>query len=607
MSAALAPTAAEEVRPRPVCCVIEHLHRNRIVADDACRGRFTELGITLELGPEPDWLGAEYPADEEWRIAFGKFYFGLDLATAFAQTGDPRYLCAWEGLVASWIEQVPLGSESTDTVARRMLNWVYAWSRFAEAPAFGGLARGLDLLLLASLSAQADWLRSHLTAARNHRTLELYALFVSALALPRVDPGGGLLAFALEQLDENLSTDFRDDGVHVEASTHYHLIVLRSFLGVWVNARRFGAQLPAGFDRRLARALDFAVHCHRPDGGIPALSDADGGSYAELLALAAEELGRPDCAYVATRGSRGMPPRERNVSFPAAGYHVQRSGWGGADRRFEDERFLMFDCGPLGDGGHGHYDLLSVELAAAGRPLVLDPGRYTYHEGGPNLRHWFKGTAAHNTVCVDGLDQTGYRRGKPKGRVAQATFLGRRRSPGLDVLWGEAASPCYDARHARRVLFVADEYWVFEDRLSARRPHRYEQRWHLAPECLDRVEVDRAAGVVRAPGIALLFSPGVDLALEPGWYAPRYGIKLDAPVASASLEDAADATFITVAVPITTDAHVPRLRVLDRAARGATTIEVRGVGPRGDALDRVTWSSDGSTATHRRHTIEEMR
>ena len=516
MSAALAAALAEEVRPRPMCCVIEHLHRNRGVADDACRGRFTELGITLELGPEPDWLGAEFPADEEWRIAFGKFYFGLDLATAFAQTGDLRYLSAWEGLVRSWIEQVPLGSESTDTVARRMLNWTYAWSRFAETPAFSGLARGLDLLLLASLAAQAGWLRSHLTPARNHRTLELYALFVCALALPRLDSGGGLLRFAVEQLDENLSADFRDDGVHVEASTHYHLIVLRSFLGVWVNARRFGVSLPAGFHGRLERALDFAVHCHRPDGGIPALSDADGGSYAELLAMAADELRRPDCEYVATRGASGVPPRERCVSFPAAGYHVQRSGWGEAEERFEDERFLIFDCGPIGDGGHGHYDLLSVELAAGGRPLVVDPGRYTYHEDEPNLRHWFKGTAAHNTVCVDGLDQTEYRRGKPKGRVARARFLSRTRAPGLDVLWGEALSPCYDAGHARRVLFVAGEYWVFEDLLSAAHPHRYEQRWHLAPDCLGRVQVDRAAGVVRAPGIALLFSSGVSAGARGG-------------------------------------------------------------------------------------------
>ena len=130
---------------------------------------------------------------------------------------------------------------------------------------------------------------------------------------------------------------------------------------------------------------------------------------------------------------------------------MQRSGW---SRR---ERFLIFDCGPLGDGGHGHYDLLSVEAHGDGRPLVVDPGRGTYSEEPPNLRRWFRGTAAHNTVCVDGLDQTPYTP-RPPGRPgrAEARFLGRGTTPGLDVLAGEATSPAYEAVHERRIAFVGD-------------------------------------------------------------------------------------------------------------------------------------------------------
>ena len=42
-----------------------------------------------------------------------------------------------------------------------------------------------------------------------------------------------------------------------------------------------------------------------------------------------------------------------------------------------------------------------------GRNLLdyLDPGRYTYVSDDP-WRRWFKGTAGHNTVCVDDEDQT---------------------------------------------------------------------------------------------------------------------------------------------------------------------------------------------------------
>jgi hypothetical protein len=586
------------ITPRPVHCVIAHLHQDRSVAEDACAGRFTELGVTIELGPEPDWLHGDFPADEEWRIAFGKFYVGLDLAAAFGQSGERRYQRAWERLVTSWIAQVPIGAESTDTVARRMLNWIYAWSAFAQSQRFEGLAHGSDAFLADSLGAQADWLRQNLTAARNHRTLELYALFIQALALPELDADGELLEFAVRELGCNLESDFRSDGVHVEASTHYHLVVLRSFVGARVNARRFGVALPEGFDERLRAALQFAMHCHRPDGQIPALSDADSGSYAELLSLAAGELRRPDYLYVATSGTLGTPPTERNVSFPAAGYHIQRSGWGGGDSCFEDERFLILDCGPVGDGGHGHYDLLSVELAAGGRPLVLDPGRFTYHEGDPNLRHWFKGTRAHNTVCVDDLDQTEYHRGKPKGAIAQGRLIARSQIIGLDVLWAEATSPRYDARHARRVLFVNGEYWVFEDRLCAKRRHRYDLRWHLAPEAFGNLAVSADERSVRVPGLLLAFAPGADIAIEEGWYAPSYGIMHPAPVVSAVIEDAGDAAFITLAAPAP-GPEKPTLAVVDLDETRAT-IEVAGVGVGGDAIDTISWSADGRSVAWRR-------
>jgi hypothetical protein len=289
------------------------------------------------------------------------------------------------------------------------------------------------------------------------------------------------------------------------------------------------------------------------------------------------------------------------VSFPAGGYHIQRSGWGGPNRAFEQERFLIFDCGPLGEGGHGHYDLLSVELAANGRALVLDPGRYTYHEGDPNLRRWFKGTAAHNTICVDGLDQTQYFRGKPKGPVAEGVFLGRHIVPGLDVLWGAAASPRYDVRHERRVLFVAGEYWLFEDRLWSEHPHRYDQRWHLAPAANGAVVIssDERGASVRTPGLTLGFAPGGDVRLEAGWYAPAYGIKHPAPVVSVGFAAAGNASLLTVAAPTVDGSRAPALRDTVSDAE-SVSVQVEGVGALGEACDTVTWSLDGATASWER-------
>jgi hypothetical protein len=548
------PAVTGRVVPRPVFCPIADLHTDVSVADDAVAGRFRHAGVLLELGNPPDWTRDPYPADEEWLIEFSKLYEGLDLAHAYGRTGDHRYLAAWQLLVGSWIDLVPVDRHSSDVLARRVQNWVYAWQGFARAPGFPGLDPVLERRILASIAEQADHLASHLTAERNHRTLELYALLVVFLALPALDPDGGRAADALRLLGENLLTDVWADGVHRERSTHYHLIALRSFVAARVNATRYGLPLPAGYDQRLAAGCRFGLHLHRPDGEIPATSDSDGGSYRDLLLLAGQELDDPELRWFGSAGAEGTPPAEVAVDFPVGGYHVQRSGWEGGDQ----ERFLLLGAGPLGDGGHGHYDALAVEVYGRGRPLLVDPGRYTYAEpapgsDGPNWRHRFKGTAAHSTVLVDGLDQTPYRRGKPKGPTAFGRLLGRHRGDGLDVLTAEAVSPRYDAVHRRSVIFVRDGYWLVVDVLRAPRDHSYQARWQLAagrPGEPAAVLHDRADGPgLEAPGMLLALPPRHTARLEQGWVSREYGVRQPAPVLVEDAGPVTDAVFATLLLP----------------------------------------------------------
>jgi uncharacterized heparinase superfamily protein len=464
----------------PVLDMTEHEHRDRELADAiAEHGRFTIAGESRTLGLDPDWHSADLPADEEWRIEWVKFGWGVDLAHAGHED-------AWRRLTASWIRQCAPGEDAPEVTARRILNWIYAGQRFGALDA-----------LFASLADQVEHVRANLAPARNHRTLELYALLVAGLAFPALE----LAELAIGQLDRNLAADFHPDGVHREASTHYHAIALRSFVGTRDNARRHGIELPPGYHERLARAQAFLAHCTRPDGTIPALSDADTGAYRALL---------------------DATPQERNVSFPYGGYHVQRSGWDAG------ARYLIFDCGPLGDGGHGHYDLLSFEAHADGRPLVLDPGRGSYSEAPPNLRRWFRGTAAHNTVTVDRLDQTPYSRGRPLGPTAQGRLLERTGT----TLAGEARSPQYDAVHRRRITFVDERSWVIEDALEGEREHRYDLRFHLPP----------------GGNVDLRIEGADSIETEPGWIAPRYGEYLDAPVVSA-VAHGKSARFVTELTP----------------------------------------------------------
>jgi Heparinase II/III-like protein/Heparinase II/III N-terminus len=569
--------------PQPVYCVIGHLHRNLELARDVCRGRFRSAGATLTVGDVPPWREVGIDGDRERWIEWSKFYYGLDLAFAFVKTGDPVYVQTWERLVRSWLEQVPVDFGPTDALGRRLQNWIYAWNMFADAPAFDGFTGGFDAMLAGCIAKHADYLWAHLTHERNHRTIELYALLITALGLPRCEREDARLRFAWRALQDNLQSDFRPDGVHREHSTHYHMIALRSFVAARENVRRAGLDIPRAYDESLSRALSFAVCCFRPDGSTPALSDGDVGSYADLLEHAADALNLPELLHVVTHGRRGRPSPRTSVDFRDGGYFVQRSP-ATADGA-ADERHLVFDCGPIGDGGHGHYDALSIDVWC-GRPLIVDPGRFTY-DAATQWRRWFKGTAAHNTVCVDGRDQTAYRPGKPK-RPATARLLTRFSTSRLDAVGGAVTSSEYDAVHRRHVFFIAGEYWLVIDDISAATPHDYDLRFHLAPEAADATRF--VNDTVTAPGLLLqVVGPGA-LSLEPGWVAPAYGVKAAAPVVSKRATRCAAARFVTAIVPRSAlNEHIDHRLTVSRGDEAASHVLVEGAGRRGECVDSLAW------------------
>jgi len=584
--------------PRAVYCATEHLHRNIALARGVCEGRFTHAGITMAIEGPPDWTYMDIHADREWWIEWAKFHYALDLAYAYRATDEPRFLDIWQRLVGGWATDVPADFGPTEAIDRRLQNWIYSWNIFSESMLFPGLQPVIEEAVVGSITRQAQYLRAHLTRERNHRTLELYALLIVGLAFPDRPGLGELRNFAWKELHNNLLTDIRADGVHREHSTHYHMVALRSFVAARENARRFGIPVPSSYDERLAAAVEFAMYCQRPDGSIPALSDSDTGDYRECIGLAGSLLHRSDFEFVATNGRSGSPPPRDHADFQAAGYYVLRSSWHDLQTRPQLHRHLTFDCGDIGDGGHGHYDLLSID-AWAGRPLIVDPGRFTYTDTEGNWRHWFKGTAAHNTVTVDGLDQTTYFSGKPKGNIATGQLVTRISAPRMEVVGGTAKTPRYDARHTRHVFFVAQEYWIVVDRLEATSLHYYDLRYHLASQAWRHVEVRDSH--VTAPGFAMVIVGPGGIVVEDGWVSTRYGIKEQAPVVSMRSQPQRNALFVTAIVPRPDTVATVEMHV---TASSDETLDLTldGIGPTMDAIDRLVWRPGGA-----RFELTEMR
>jgi hypothetical protein len=546
--------------------ILDEEETRREKMDSILGNRFEFNGEQYTLPECFDWTDNPSP-DKEWRILLHKFYYAVGLGALYHQSGDRRYAAKWLELTNAWIDTVPFDFLPSDVIGRRVQNWIFAHYYFVTLTRTPLLLPDFYLKFLTSLYDQVHYLCQNLTPARNHRTIELCAIFLTAVVFPEFKEARQWLDFARQELLHNMQTDLLADGVQYELSTDYHHVVLKNYLGIRQLACHNHIPMPAAMDDLLRRALEFAMYAHKPDGWVPSLSDGDVGSFLSLLQQGSELYGSEELLYVATRGRQGQPPAQRSRAFTKSGYIVLRSGWGDGPEPYTDERYLIFDCGPLGVGNHGHLDLLSFEMAAYGRSLIVDPGRYTYDESGDmNWRALFRGTGYHNTVQVDKKNQTRYAfhktRFKIQGPEPERELKAFITAPGYDYIHGIARSHEYPVVHERKLFFPWLEYWILSDFLPAAETHHYDLLFHLSPEAWQQVIVETAGNtcLVQAPHLVIAQPAEAQIQpfVEPGYVSPTYGVKHTAPIVRFACQ-AAGATYHTVLYPY--GQEKPRLAV----------------------------------------------
>jgi hypothetical protein len=245
--------------------------------------------------------------------------------------------------------------------------------------------------------------------------------------------------------------------------------------------------------------------------------------------------------------------------FADGGYVVMRSGW---DPRAHQ---LIFDVGPLGcsvSAGHGHADLLSIQCALYGESYLVDSGTYVY-TADSKWRDFFRGTAAHSTVMVDGLGQA-----VPGGPFAWQSHPSahlRRWVCTETFAIAEAEHAAYarlldPVTHRRRVLWAKPRYWVVIDDLLGAGEHEVALRFQFAP-----MQVEVIAGSwARARGTGgrgLLLCPFAEAPLKAeiktgeaapiqGWVSHDYGQRRPAPLLVYSVVTRLPLRIATLLLPV---------------------------------------------------------
>jgi len=487
------------------------------------------------------------------------------LAQAWSITGDPAWLHALHHQLRSWLDQCPplVGPNWTSSMELgiRLMNWGLVWQIIGgeESGLFSGEdGQRLRADWLESIHAHCSGIARHLSrhsSANNHLIGELSGLYVGATIWPLWKSSASWAEQARRELENEAQIQFSRDGVNREQAFAYHVFSSECLFVAGLAGQACDYPFSRAYWTSLQRALRFLRSLRDVGGNVPMVGDADDGiafrldqagsdRAAQLLALGDAVLHRTEPEHPGVRWLLHALPGKR----PEADPHESETGWA-----FPDGGYLLFgshfgeaneikgmvDCGPLGYLGiaaHGHADALAMTLSIGGEECLVDPGTYSYWQE-TKWRDYFRGTSAHNTVRIDGLDQS-----LSGGRFmwlkkAKASIERMPQSPhefdfrGSHDGYQRLADP---VRHMRSVRFdAATSTLVVRDEIAAKKHHQVELFWHFAPGL--SVRLDSSGLHVRGKRFALqMHAHGADLSLELaranenpplGWYSRCYESK----------------------------------------------------------------------------------
>jgi Heparinase II/III-like protein/Heparinase II/III N-terminus len=332
--------------------------------------RFTFLNEERNLGVPENWEPGD--VDRLWR--YHLHYF--EWAWSFATHPDRQWAAAeFERLWRSWAAQTSLRSRD---VWSPYVASVRAWALCGlYAPLVSGRNYGDDVL--ESLRLHAGFLRTHLEldVGGNHLIKNIKGLIGLGVFLD----DGRMVQTGIRLLSRELGVQVLSDGGHYERSPSYHCHVLGDLIDVDGLLRRSGWAHVDGLAEAIRSMRSWLGAMLMPDGNVPLFND---------------------CTLVNEKRLKTLGPTAPDerplVVLQPSGYVVMKP----------DERLhLVADVGPPCPDelpAHAHADCLSFELAVDGRRVIVDTGTSTYIQG--DRRQYERSTRAHNTVEIDGTDQT---------------------------------------------------------------------------------------------------------------------------------------------------------------------------------------------------------
>jgi hypothetical protein len=509
------------------------------VADKLLENQWS-LGSAFPMAtlPEPLTWTEDPFQDQRWRFIFYSLKPTSNLLYAYATTGEVQYRDKLVSILesfAAYDAARPVGPpydrtrfDHRHTAALRAMVLVNTLVKLQRS---GDISEELSGALKAAIARLGAFLAGPLNfdPEYNHGFTEAAALALVSANFPDLPNAPAWRNTALDRLSSLMVNSVDGDGVELENSPFYHFYVLSLTYQINRWARRYGIPLSADFEATMKRMVSYATFVLQPDGKIPLAGSSEELGIENLDPAVYSDLAKefPEFAFVSTMGANGTAPTQRAVVFPESGQAFLRSGFGTGPSDVAQETHIAFNVGRWRTS-HSHLDVLGLTSFAAGARQLCDSGLYTY-DPGPDHAYFF-GTRAHNTVVVDGADQS------TSGPVTAGLTLA---GPGWAYQSGSHA--LYPGvLHRRSVVVLEKDLTLVYDSMESQTPHDYAQVWHLPAGTQASIAGVDSTGLAGdgQPMVALRQGLRAGLALQQfagstdpmqGWTSEDYGTMVPSP------------------------------------------------------------------------------
>lgn len=310
--------------------------------------------------------------------------------------------------------------------------------------------------------------------AGNHTIGECTGLIYAGILFPEFPESKYWLRSGLMHLQQQADAQILADGGNREQSFHYLLMIVDLCGLVVMLLKHHNHPVPREIEQGWLRGCHFLQSfADRPEH-LPAIGDSDDGfALSRYLKLSWQHVPYTPSSSPCIK------------SFESSGY----SNIAGISAHGS----MLFHHGRLGvtagGFGHGHADALSVDWKWNDRRILIDPGTHCYDKDS-RFRRYFRSTAAHNTIMIDGLDQAhqeGHTAFAWKNSYRSYLIASTTKSTGkVIVLAQHDGYARIGIIHSRAIIYDPGFGWTIWDRVEGQGSHRLDMHWHIdAPTNLD--------------------------------------------------------------------------------------------------------------------------